>query len=78
MKSTFNEKVFDLRQSKIKLIHDYKQFKLDVYMIQNELDDPDVTTPPNFPEVLNDESTDVRISNYIYIYIRYIIRTLKK
>lgn len=69
MISTFNEKVFDLRRSKIKLIHDYKQFKMDVYMIQNELDDPDVITPPNFPEVLIDESIDVSILNYLNIYI---------
>lgn len=69
MKSTFNEKVFNLRQKKIKLIHDYKQFKMDVHMIQNELDDSDITTPSNFPEVLIDESIDVRILNFIYIYI---------
>lgn len=69
MTSAFNEKVFNLKQSKIQLIHDYKQFKLDVHMIQNELDDPDLITPPNFPEVLVDESINVRIPNYLYIYI---------
>lgn len=60
LKSEFNQKVFDLRQRKIKLVHDYKQFKFDVCTIQNELNDPETTTPSSFPEVFLDESTDVR------------------
>lgn len=66
LKSNFNEKVFNLRQRKIKLIHDYKQFKLDVYMIQNELNDPDLTIPHNFPEVLIDKSIEVRNNFTMY------------
>lgn len=60
MKTTFNEKVLGLRQRKISLIHDYKQFKFDACMIQKELNDPEITTPSNFPEVVMDESIDVR------------------
>lgn len=59
LKSEFNQKVFDLRVKKIKLIHDYEQFKYDVSTIQNELNDPEITTPSDFPEVLPDEFTDV-------------------
>jgi len=60
MKKTFNEKVFDLRRQKIRLIHEYKQFKFDISMIQKELNDPEIITPSDFPEVLMDESIDVR------------------
>lgn len=60
MKSDFNKKVFDLREQKIKLIHDYKQFKFDTFMIQNELNDPEIITSLDFPEVLIDNSIDVR------------------
>lgn len=60
MKSDFNKKVFDLRQQKIKLIHDYKQFKFNTFMIQNELNDPEIITSLDFPEVLIDNSIDVR------------------
>jgi len=59
MKKTFNEKVFELRTQKIRLIHDYKQFKFDISMIQKELNDPEIITPSDFPEVLMDESIDV-------------------
>lgn len=59
MKSSFNEEVFDLKQRKIKLIQDYKQFKFDVCMIQDELNDPEITTPSDFPNVSVDESIDV-------------------
>lgn len=60
MKTTFNEKVLGLRLRKISLIHDYKQFKFDVCMIQNELNDPEIMTASNFPEVVLDEFIDVR------------------
>lgn len=62
MKTTFNEKVLDLRVRKISLIHDYKQFKFDVCMIQKELNDPEIMTPSNFPDVVIDDSIDVRNS----------------
>lgn len=62
MKTTFNEKVLGLRLRKISLIHDYEQFKFDVCMIQKELNNPEITTPSNFPEVIMDESIDVRIN----------------
>lgn len=52
--------MFDLKQRKVKLIHEYKQFKLDVYVIQNELNDPEIKTPSDFPQVLIDETIDVR------------------
>ncbi|VVC33540.1 WD40/YVTN repeat-like-containing domain,WD40 repeat,WD40-repeat-containing domain [Cinara cedri] len=58
LKSNFNEKIADLRQRKIHLLHDYKQFKFDVCRIQNELNDPGITSPQNFPEVLVDEFID--------------------
>lgn len=60
MKSNFNKKVFDLRQHKIKIIHDYKQFKYNTFMIQNELNDPEIITSLDFPEILIDNSIDVR------------------
>lgn len=60
MKSNFNEKMFDLKQRKINLIQDYKQFKFDVNLIQNELNNSEIVTPSNFPEVLTDEFIDVR------------------
>lgn len=60
MKKTFNEKVSDLRTQKIRLIHEYKQFKFDISMIQKKLNDPEIITPSDFPEVLMDESIDVR------------------
>jgi len=60
LKTTFNEKVLGLRQHKISLIHDYKQFKFDACMIQKEFNDPEITTPSNFPEIVMDESIDVR------------------
>lgn len=68
MKTIFNKKVLNLRQNKINLIRDYKQFNYDVYMIQHELNDSKIMTPFNFPEVLIDESIEVR-NMYIYIYI---------
>lgn len=68
MKTTFNKKILNLRQHKIELIHDYKQFKFDVYMIQNELNDSEITTLLNFPDVLIDEFIDVR-SIYLNIFI---------
>lgn len=78
LKSTFNEKVFDLRQSKIKLINDYKQFKFDVNIIQNELNDPEVITPLDFPEVVVDESIDVRNMHcYNCLFEFYKIYTLQ-
>lgn len=49
-----------MKHRKIKLIHDYKQFKFDVSEIQNELESPEIITPMDFPEVLVDESIDVR------------------
>ncbi|XP_022179157.1 uncharacterized protein LOC111039821 isoform X2 [Myzus persicae] len=58
LKTTFNEKVLGLRLRKISLIHDYEQFKFDVCMIQKELNNPEITTPSNFPEVVMDESID--------------------
>uniref|UniRef100_A0A2S2P1G3 WD repeat-containing protein 52 n=2 Tax=Schizaphis graminum TaxID=13262 RepID=A0A2S2P1G3_SCHGA len=58
LKTTFNEKVLGLRQRKISLIHDYKQFKYDVCMIQKELNDPEIMTASNFPEVVLDEFID--------------------
>lgn len=60
LKSKFNEKVFDLRQRKVELIDDFKQFKFDADMIQNELNDPETITPSNFPEHLIDEFIHVR------------------
>jgi len=66
MKKTFNEKVFDLRTQKIRLIHEYKQFKFDISMIQKELNDPEIITPSDFPEVLMDESIDVRNNNIFH------------
>lgn len=60
MKLEFNKKIFDLKERKIKLIHEYKQFKFDVNMIQNELNDLYITTPSDFPEVIIDECIDVR------------------
>lgn len=67
MKSTFNDKVLDLKQEKIKLLHGYKQFKFDVDMIEKELNDTETITPLDFPKVLIDESIDVR--NILCIYI---------
>jgi len=64
LKTTFNEKVCELRTSKIKLIHEYIQFKFDVNIIQKELNDPEIITPLDFPQVLIDESIDVR--NLLY------------
>ncbi|XP_025191573.1 uncharacterized protein LOC112591851 [Melanaphis sacchari] len=58
LKTSFNEKVLGLKLRKISLIHDYKQFKFDVCMIQKEFNDPEIMTPSNFPEVLLDESID--------------------
>jgi len=52
--------VFELRTQKIKLIHEYIQFKFDINIIQKELNDPKIVTPSKFPEVLIDESIDVR------------------
>jgi len=60
LKSNFNEKVFDLKKWKDKLIDEYKQFKLDIYTIQNELNDPEILNPSDFPQVLLDESINVR------------------
>lgn len=77
MKKKFNEKVFKLRKQKIKLIHEYKQFKFDISMIQNELNDPEIITPSDFPEVLMDESIDVRnilhkaVVNFIVQFLSY-------
>lgn len=59
MKSNFNEKVVNLRQRRIQLIYDYRQFKFDIDMIRNKLDDSEITTPENLPEVLIDDSIDV-------------------
>lgn len=73
MKSNFNKKVFDLRQHKIKLVHDYKQFKFDVCIIQNELNEPETRTPSNFPKVFKDESIDVR-----YKYLLFLLYTNHK
>ncbi|CAH1730872.1 unnamed protein product [Aphis gossypii] len=58
LKTTFNEKVCELRTRKIKLIHEYIQFKFDVNIIQKELNDPEIITPLDFPQVLIDESID--------------------
>jgi len=71
MKKSFNEKVFELRTQKIKLIHDYKQFKFDINMIQKELNDPEIITPSDFPEVLIDESIDVRKKSYSKVLLLY-------
>jgi len=61
LKTTFNEKVSDLRVRKMRLIHDYKQFKYDMFMIQKEFNDPEVMTlQSEFPEIVMDESIDVR------------------
>lgn len=60
MKTTFNEKVSELRLRKISLIQDYKKFKFDVCMIKKELNDPEIKTLSDFPEVILDESIDVR------------------
>jgi hypothetical protein len=60
--------VFELRTQKIKLIHEYIQFKFDINIIQKELNDPEIVTPSNFPEVLIDESIDVRHILYIKLY----------
>jgi hypothetical protein len=49
-----------LKHQKIKLIHDYKQFKYDISEIQNELGSPEIITPTDFPEVIADKSIDVR------------------
>lgn len=68
MKKTFNEKVVELRTQKIRLIHDYKQFKFDINMIQKELNDPEIITPSDFPEVLMDESIDVRKKAIVKYY----------
>lgn len=60
-----------MKQRKIKLIHDYKQFKFDISEIQNELESPDVITPLDFPELVVDESIDVRnirVLKYLSIY----------
>jgi len=59
LKSNFNEKVVNLRQRRIQLIYDYRQFKFDIDMIRNKLDDSEITTPENLPEVLIDDSIDV-------------------
>lgn len=73
LKSNFNEKIVDLRKRKIMLLHDYHQFKFDVYTIQNELNDPEATkTPQNFPKVTIDESIDVRKTYAFYIYFKII------
>lgn len=66
--------VLDLKQEKIRLLHDYKQFKFDVDMIENELNDPETITPLDFPNVLIDESIDVRNILYIYIHKLYTIQ----
>lgn len=60
MKTTFNEKVIGLRLRKISLMHDYKQFKFNICMIQKEFNGSEITTPSNFPEVIMDEFIDVR------------------
>lgn len=54
MKYNFNEKVFNLKQRKIKFIHDKKQFNYDIDTIQNELNDSKLTLV-DFPEGSIDE-----------------------
>ncbi|VVC29555.1 WD40/YVTN repeat-like-containing domain,WD40-repeat-containing domain,WD40 repeat [Cinara cedri] len=69
LKSSFNVKIADLRQRKIQLLYDYKQFKFDINRIKNELGDEEITSPPNFPEVLVDESIDPNlIDSYEEVY----------
>jgi len=69
LKTTFNEKVCELRTRKIKLIREYIQFKFDVNIIQKELNDPEIITPLDFPQVLIDESIDVK--NILYSVYNY-------
>jgi len=59
---------------KIKLIHEYIQFKFDINIIQKELNDPEIITPLDFPQVLIDESIDVRNIMYsVYNYCKIIL-----
>lgn len=60
--------MYKLRTRKIKLIHEYIQFKFDVNIIQKELNDLEIT-PLDFPKVLIDESIDVR--NILYSVYKY-------
>lgn len=60
LKSTFNRKVIDLRQRKMQLVHECKQFEFYFNMIRNELVDSEIMIPFNFPEDPIDESIDVR------------------
>lgn len=63
-----------LRKRKVNLIRDYKQFKFEICMIQKEFNDPEITTPSNFPEVIMDEFIDVRNNIIYYHYYIYIVK----
>ncbi|XP_050423055.1 cilia- and flagella-associated protein 44 [Adelges cooleyi] len=69
IKSKFNGKLLDLKQQKISLIQDYKQFLCDVRMIENELNDSTISTPDDFPTIPVDKFIDV--SSYLLLYPEY-------
>lgn len=52
--------MFDLKQHKIKLMHNYKRFKSDVHVIQNKLNDLEIMTPTIFSNIIEDASISVR------------------
>jgi hypothetical protein len=58
--SAFNEMVVHLREWKMSVIRDYKQFNLDIALINHELNDPKIMTPSDFPVQLLDEAFTVR------------------
>jgi len=47
--------------------YDYRQFKFDIDMIRNELNDSEITPPANLPEVLINESNDVSRKKLTYL-----------
>jgi hypothetical protein len=49
-----------LRERKMSVTRDYKQFNLDVTLINHELNDPKIMTPSDFPVQLLDKAFTVR------------------
>ncbi|XP_050529601.1 cilia- and flagella-associated protein 44 isoform X2 [Daktulosphaira vitifoliae] len=62
LKSEFNKKIFELKKQKIDLIQDYKKFLIDIQTIQNELNDPNLVLPNDFPTITNDDDFQLKTS----------------
>lgn len=76
--SSFNEVVADLEECKKNITLDYKQFRLDVSVINNGLHDPEIMTSSDFSDSLLDEAINVRnIVILIRLQIIYFVYFMK-